>query len=323
MIEKPNELKLLFQELNENPCRRLNFAFILISVIPILVLAYILFDKIFLENQIRADTWIVLFFAGLILALGYWVAYCVIKNIINKTLTYAAKAKKADEIKSTFAMALAHDLKSPIATIKANISNLKAGFLGKLNPEQEEAVNTCKDVTDRMNSITTQLIDAYIIEARMAELNIAVFDLRKLIEEQQRELMTIASAKNINIKIELSHNALMIKADREKIIRAINNLLSNSIKHTPPNEKIIVKAYATDGFARVEFLNTGAPIPNDKLEKIFDKFERLNALIEGHGLGLSIAKDIIELHKGKIWATSDPGKPNCFTMLLALQENAT
>jgi len=320
-MKEPNELKLLFQELNENPYRRLNFAFFLISVIPILALAYILFDKIFFENKILSDIWPILFFSGLILILGYLVAYGVIKTIINKTLTYATKAKKADELKSTFAMALAHDLKSPIATIKANISNLKAGFLGKLTAEQEEAVNTCKDVADRMNSITTQLIDAYIIEARMAELKIITFDLCKLIEEQRRELATIASTKNIHLQIELPKSPLTIKADREKMIRAINNLLSNSIKHTPADGKIVVKAFTADGFARVEFLNTGSPIPSDKLEKIFDKFERLNALIEGHGLGLSIAKDIVELHKGKIWATSEVGKPNCFTVLLPLEKD--
>ena len=317
-MEENTKTKILFQELNENPYRRLNLAFLLISVIPILALAYILLDKVFIGNKALSDIGPILFSSGIILILGYVVAYGVIKNIINKTLLYAAKAKQADEMKSTFAMALAHDLKSPIATIKANISNLQAGFLGKLSGEQEEVVKVCRDVADRMNSMTTELINAYIIEARKTELKITFFDLRKLIEEQHRELATIASEKNITLKVELPKASLLVSADQERIARAVNNLFSNSIKHTPAGGKVTIKAYAIDGFARVEFLNTGTPIPSDKLERIFDKFERLSTLIEGHGLGLSIAKDIVELHNGKIWAASDPGKPNCFIMLLAL-----
>lgn len=323
MDKNRNELKLLFQELNENPYRRLNLSFLLMSVIPLLALAYILLDKVFIGNKSFVDVGPILGSAAIILILGYIVAYGVLKNIINKTLLYAAKAKRADEVKSTFAMSLAHDLKSPVATIKANISNLQAGFLGDLTPQQKEAIAVCKDVADRMNTITTDLINTYMFEARQAEMAVTSFDLRQLIDAQYRELATIACAKNVSIQIESSKNPLFIKADREKIIRALNNLLSNSIKHTPTGGKVHVKACAVDGLARIEFLNTGDPIPSDKLEKIFDKFERLNALIEGQGLGLSIAKDIIELHGGKIWAASNPGEPNCFTVLLALgKENS-
>ena len=318
MKTKHTETRLLFQELSENPYRRLNIAFFLMSVIPILALAYIFFDKVFIGNKALSDIGPILLFSGIILIMGYVVAYGLINNIINKTLAYAAKAKQADEMKATFAMALAHDLKSPIATIKANISNLLAGFLGNLTKDQEEVVTICRDVADRMNSITTELIDAFVIEARKTELKITLLDLRQLIEAQHRELATIASEKGVALKIELTKSPLATNADQEKIIRAINNLFSNSIKHTPVGGKVTVKAYAVDGLARVDFLNTGAPIPSNKLDKIFDKFERLNALIEGQGLGLSIAKDIVELHNGKIWATSDPGKPNCFTMLLTL-----
>lgn len=320
MSRNYTELKFLFQELNENPYRRLNLAFLLISVIPLLALAYVLFDKVFIGNKSFSDVGPILGCAATILILGYIVAYGVIKNIINKTLLYAAKAKHADEIKSTFAMSLAHDLKSPVATIKANIANLQAGFLGSLTPQQKDAVAVCNEVSDRMNTITTNLISAYMIEARKTEMTLTTFDLRQIIEAQNRELMTIAREKKIALQIDLCKNPLWINADHEKITRAVNNLLNNSIKHTPEAGKVTVKTYPTDGLARVDFFNTGTPIPHDKLEKIFDKFERLNTLIEGQGLGLSIAKDIIELHGGKIWATSNPSEPNCFTILLTLNE---
>lgn len=319
MSNTGNEQKLLFQELNENPYRRLNLAFLLMSVIPLLALVYVLVDKILTGNRSFLDAGPILVSAGAILILGYIVAYSVIKNIIKKTLLYATRAKHADEIKSTFAMSLAHDLKSPVATIKANISNLLAGFLGSLTAQQKDAIEVCKDVADRMNTITTDLINAYMFEARQTEMTITRFDLREILQAQCRELQTMTHEKNISLSTDLGKDPLFIQADREKITRAMNNLLSNSLKHTPRNGKVRVKAYAVDGLARVDFFNTGDLIPANKLEKIFDKFERLNALIEGQGLGLSIAKDIIELHGGKIWATSDPKEANCFTVLLTLR----
>ena len=319
-MKKNSELELLFKELNENPYQRLNISFCLISVIPILTLIYILFDIIHSGNKIFYNMGFILLLAGIILVLGYIVAYGVIRNIVNKTLVYAAQAKRADELKSAFAMSLAHDLKSPLTTIKANISNLKAGFLGVLTQAQEEAINVCKETADRMNSMIMELIETFMIEARIAKLQITHFDLRELFQEQERELNSVATAKKITIKLELPPQPVIIGADKEKLLRAVNNLFNNSIKYTVEGGNVTVRASATEGFARIEFLNDGAPIPDDRLEKIFDKFERLDKSVEGQGLGLSIAKDIVELHNGKIWAASKAGAPNCFTILLSLKK---
>ena len=267
------ELKQLFPAINENPYRRLNIAFLLMSVIPLLALIYIfLIAKNLVGDMPASRVWPILGPTAVILILGYVVAYGVIKNIINKTLSYAAQAKHADELKSTFAMSLAHDLKSPIATIMANISNLQAGFLGflgNLTEKQIEAVTICKDVATRMNTITTDLINVHIFEARETELVMTRFDLRKTLDAQHRELASVARIKNISLHAELPRKSLYVRADPEKITRAINNLLSNSIKHTPDGGKVKIKAHAVDGLARVYFLNTGTPIPSDKLQTIF------------------------------------------------------
>ncbi|HNX69322.1 MAG TPA: HAMP domain-containing sensor histidine kinase [Candidatus Omnitrophota bacterium] len=317
MPQDRNELKLLFHEL-EDPYKQLRLAFFLISVIPILALLYILCDKVLSAGKSLSDLAPILFFACLIIVLGYIAGYRVIRNILNKILSYAAKAKRADELKSAFALSLAHDLKSPLAVIKASLSNLKAGFLGALTPQQVETVDICNGVTDRMDTILMGLINNYKIEAHMAEVTMSDFDLRELIKEQGREFEVIAGAKHITLSVLLPKRSLPFRGDKTMILRAINNLVSNAIKYTPPGGSVMVNAHAAEDLAKIEVLNTGAPIPDDRLERIFDKFERLDRSVEGEGLGLAIAKDIVELHKGKIWATSGIGKPNCFTILLAL-----
>lgn len=323
MKQKDEKLKLLFQELNENPYKRLNIAFILISIIPLLAVLYVLCDSILIGKLNLADISPIFIIAGVIVLLGYAFGYTVIQGIINKTLNYAVKAKRADEFKSMFAMSLAHDLKSPLSTIKTNVSSMRTGLRGDLSEEQKEVVRVCDEVADRMGSMILELLETYMIEARAVKVNISRFDLRDVVGAQMRELETIASAKKIKIDTDISKKPLMLEADREKIIRVINNLLSNSIKYTPDSGRISVRAHSASGFIRMEFMNSGAPIPADRLDKIFDKFERLDNLQEGHGLGLAIAKDIVELHKGRIWATSEPGKPNCFIVLLSMAGETT
>ncbi|MGD2279201.1 MAG: HAMP domain-containing sensor histidine kinase, partial [Candidatus Omnitrophota bacterium] len=109
---------------------------------------------------------------------------------------------------------------------------------------------------------------------------------------------------------------LVAKFDEEKIVQVVNNILSNAIKFSPENSRVDVKAFTTDGFLRFECTDGGENIPADKLAKIFDKFERLDTDKKGSGLGLAIAKDIVELHKGKIWAESLKGKGNRFIFVL-------
>ena len=317
MKENRNELKLISQELN-HPYKQLNLAFLLIGIIPILACIYLLCDRLFSNSRSLSQTAPILFFSNVIIILGYIVGYGVVKNILNKILAYATRAKRADELKSALAMALAHDLKNPLAVIKMNGSNFKLGLLGNLTPKQEDAADVSKNVINRMEFIIMNLIKAYTIEAGMTEPKLTRFDLRELVQEQTHEVVTIAHAKNMTLTTELSKKALPLLADRIMILRVINNLLSNAIKYTPQAGKIMIKVTSSDDFARLEVLNSGVPIPEDMLEKIFNKFEHLDKTIEGEGLGLAIAKDIVEIHKGKIWAVSAAGKPNCFTVLLPL-----
>lgn len=311
-------MKMLYQELGENPYKGLVYTFFLISIIPMLVLLYIFLNNRLLDIAFLPHRTQIFLLAGVIIVLGYALGYSIVRKILDKTVAYAAKSKRADELKSSFAMALAHDLKSPLGSIKIAMSSMRAGQLGRLSDEQAKAVQICDDVSDRMNSMIMELIETYMYEARATKLNISRFDLRDLVEEERRELASAASAKEIRLSMNLPDGKLIVEADRDKMVRAINNVLNNSIKYTPRGGAITVNAYPADGFVRIEFVNTGARIPRESLEKIFDKFERLDKSAEGHGLGLAIAKDIVELSRGKIWVESDPGKPTSFIILLPM-----
>jgi len=122
--------------------------------------------------------------------------------------------------------------------------------------------------------------------------------------------------KRIKLTKEIRTTDLSVWANQDKMMLIISNLLSNAIKYTPEEGEVAIKIYPFNESVRLEFFNTGEVIPPDKIEKIFNKFERLNLTKEGTGLGLAITKDTVEMHKGKIWAESRSGEGNRFIVIL-------
>ncbi len=315
-IKRDKELKMLLYELQENPYQRFNLAFALISIIPFLSFFYIITVQLYAPGLIVNDVTMILALTLLISISGYYIAYMVIKSVLDKLVIYSIRAKHSDSLKSTFVATVSHELKSPLAVIKTNIANLLGNFLGSVNEEQKKILAVCTQVVDRMDRLIHDVLDLYKIEAGMVEVKDEPCDINGLIDIQARELAVIFEKNRVKFNRDVKTGELVIRADIEKIATVINNLLTNALKYTPENGTITVKAYTQGEFIRMEFINTGQGIPEDKLEKIFDKFEKLDKTKEGVGLGLAITKDIVELHKGKIWAESDMGNESRFMVLL-------
>ncbi|MDD5428726.1 MAG: HAMP domain-containing sensor histidine kinase [Candidatus Omnitrophica bacterium] len=305
----------VLQELKENPYRKFNIIFALVTVIPFLAFFYVL-TSIASFRVLAGQRGVILFICLLISLCGLGIGYITVGNILKRLFIYAARLKRSDQLKSTLLASVAHDLKNPITVIKTNLSTMSEGLSGGLNDTQRRIVDICMNVTDRAARIVSDLLDAHKIEAGMMDARREQCNISKLLEAQITEFGSIISKKGIRLVKELLDTDLMIWADGDKITRVINNLLSNAIKNTPNGQDLTLRAYPVEHFVRFEVVDKGPGIPHDKLEKIFDKFERLDTTKEGTGLGLSITKDIVELHKGRIWAESSPGSGSTFVVVL-------
>ena len=154
---------------------------------------------------------------------------------------------------------------------------------------------------------------AHIVTITIVPLGTSTYDKQKI-----EELQILADKKNIKIIKEFLDESLSVWGDGDKLSQAIINLLSNGIKFTPENGTVTLKIYPDDKFAKIECLDTGPGIPDDKIGMLFNKFERLNATKEGTGLGLAITKDIVEMHRGKVLVESQVGKGSKFIIVLPL-----
>lgn len=313
---RDSSLKLVLEELKENPFDKFNLAFCLMSIIPFLVFFYLLASRLSTLEAFTGHVGLILGITLFIAICGFAVGYAIIRNVLNKIIVYAARAKRSDQSKSVFVATVSHELKSPLTIIKTGILNMKNGLAGQITKTQEDILDTCQRIVERVNRLINDLLDLHRIEAGMVEIKRKLCNLEEILQKQIDEFEGMISQKRIRVNKDSLAKDLALWGDEDKLMQVIANLLSNAIKYTPEEGSIDLRIYPCDGLVRLELTNTGDVIPQDKLDKIFDKFNRLDSSKEGTGLGLSIAKDIVEMHKGRIWAESNPAAGNKFVVVL-------
>jgi signal transduction histidine kinase len=316
--DKTNKIdcKLVMQELKENPYKKLNIAFSLMVIVPFLVFFYLLTSRLFTMDILIGNTGFILATSLFISLCGFYIVYGILRNIFNKILAYAAQAKHSDQLKSTFVATVSHELKNPLTSIKINIYNIFAGFIGKINEEQKSVLGLCQLTVERMARLVNGLLDLHKIEAGVVDVKRNRLNLAEISRRQIKEVQIMADKKNIKIIKEFLDESLSVWGDEDKLSQAIINLLGNGIKFTPENGAVTLKIYSDDELVKIECRDTGPGIPDDKIGMLFNKFERLNATKEGTGLGLAITKDIVEMHRGKVLVESQVGKGSKFIIVL-------
>jgi len=317
-MNKDKEVKLFLQEFDEKPYHKFNIAFSLMALLPILVTFYIIVNKLFSLEFLRGNVGLILFISIFISICGYLIGYKIISDMLKKIIFYAAKAKRADQLKSILIASVSHEFKNPLGALKLCLFDMTDGLVDQMNHTQKEMLSRCNNIIDRLNRLVNDLLDVYKIEAGMITINRKLCNLPVLLERQIKEFENILVKNQIKLNLikENESKYLSIWADEDKIVLVINNLLSNAVKYTPLHGLITVKINQVDEFVRLEFQDSGKGIPSDKLEKIFDKFKKVDISKEGTGLGLAISKDIVELHGGKIWAESKLEAGSRFIVLL-------
>ncbi len=309
-------LRLVFQELKENPYKKFNIAFSLMVVIPFLVFTYLLAGRFFSFDILIGNIGLILLISFFISVCGFYVGYKILKNILNKIIFYAAQAKRSDQIKSTFVATVSHELKNPLSSVKINLYNIYSGFIGEINKDQKHIIESCQNTIERINRLINDLLDLHKIEAGAVDVKRKLCDIIKISEKQIIELDAALNNKDIVLAKEFQGEVLSVWGDEDKLSRVVNNLLSNAIKFTPDKGKIIFRLYKDEKFIKMEYVDMGPGIPSDKINRLFNKFERLDSEKEGTGLGLAITKDIVEMHRGKIWVESSLGNGSRFIVTL-------
>ncbi|MCX8015676.1 MAG: cell wall metabolism sensor histidine kinase WalK [candidate division WOR-3 bacterium] len=230
---------------------------------------------------------------------------------------------------------LLHELKTPLSSIKEAISLLAETNQGTFNDKTRQIITIAQEETNRLVRMVDNFLKAAAIDSKKIELNLEPVKLGELINKVLDSYSIKIQNKRMQITKKFDNNLPSVLVDKDRIFEVVANIIDNALKFTPDNGSITIeikrlpikhpeivkqKLPGKYEYLKVSITDSGPGIKQKDIKKIFEKFERLSAPqgIRGIGLGLSIAKTFVELHKGRIWATSRPGQGASFHFVLPI-----
>jgi PAS domain S-box-containing protein len=231
------------------------------------------------------------------------------------------KLKELERVKTDFVATISHEFKTPLTSIVMGASILDEEGLGKLKPEQKEIVKTVLEDGEKLSRFVGELLELSRIESGKALYSLAACSFNAIAENSCRGFYETAKRNGITIVSELDENLPLIYADFEKVTWVLNNLLSNALKYTAEGDTITINAKPEGDFLVSSVKDTGEGIPAEYIDRIFEKYVQVKGRdieVRGTGLGLSVAKEIIEANGGGIGVRSVVGEGSIFTFTLPL-----
>lgn len=230
------------------------------------------------------------------------------------------RLRELDQLKSDFLGNVSHELRTPLASIKGFVDNLLDGVTGPLTDKQRHYLARVRDNAERLTRMVSDLLDLTRIEAGKLDLQPQALDLAAAVAEATEGLRPLARARGIRLTLELGA-CPPVWGDPDKVHQVLTNLVSNALKFTPREGDVTVWAGpAAPGMVRLEVRDTGPGIPPEERERVFDKFYQMGRVDgerpSGGGLGLTIARHLVELHGGRIWVEDGARGGSTFVVLL-------
>lgn len=244
-------------------------------------------------------------------------------NSIKKIAELEAKIreqKRVDKLKDGLISVVSHELRTPLTVIKGSINNLLDGITGALNDKQRTVLSTTKRNADRLSRLIDDLLDLSRLESGQVKINRQQIAPASLIQDIVQNFQSQAEQGKITMETNHPGKIAQINADHDMIFQVLSNLLTNALRHARNKITVSAKQLPSENgteFVQFRITDDGRGIDPKDHDRLFNKFEQINrpqggSGYKGTGLGLTICKEIISLHNGKIWVESEPGKGTHF-----------
>ena len=253
------------------------------------------------------------------------------------------KLQEVNRQKTVFLASAAHELKTPLAVIKGYYDLLLAGSLGRLTEKQKDILEESKESCERLVRLVSMFLNYSALESGKLVLQLRENDLGDCLDEMAKRWAEAFQRKGVKLEVQLDPSIPTFRFDYQKVQQAAANLLDNSLKHTPSggNVALVAKAHFWErrvadaapsqerrrfrlprpNSVEVSVTDSGAGIPPEHHQEIFEDFVRVDRNTSGMGLGLAIAKRLVQAHRGKIWVESEAKKGSTFRFLLPTEQS--
>jgi two-component system, OmpR family, sensor histidine kinase VicK len=229
--------------------------------------------------------------------------------------------EKLERQRKEFVANVSHELRTPLTTIKSYLEALDEGGAMEDPELASRFLRVTRGEADRMTRLINDLLQLSRMDAKNTRFNKQSISLKDVLEDVADRFSVQCKQKEISFRLNVPEHLPRIYADRDQIDQVLDNLLSNAVKYTPEGRSITVSAQRrSDGFVAVSVADTGIGIPKKDLDRIFERFYRVDKArsrsMGGTGLGLSIAREIVKAHGGEIHMDSEYGKGTTVTFSL-------
>lgn len=256
-----------------------------------------------------------------------FLSHMIIYRSIKTEETYVKtnfELESKDKLKNEYVLRVTHDIKGHVAAILSCIDVIRSGIAGPLNEVQKEFSDRAYERTEMLSTFIKNLLN--LTRKRLKhDSEFEDFLLRDVIKKVVVTVQTLAKDKSIELNYSIDAGVQTINGNPFTIEELYSNLLLNAVKYTPPKGRVSLTVRSHLNEIITEISDSGIGIPKEELEMVFDEFYRASNVPKdiksGSGLGLSIAKQIVENHKGKIWVSSEPGIWTKFTFILPVDPN--
>jgi PAS domain S-box-containing protein len=257
---------------------------------------------------------------------GYFAIYSDVSDLQARTRELAEKSAElevASKHKSDFLANMSHELRTPLNAIVGFSQVLKEKLFGPVNEKQDEYLDDILSSADHLLELINDILDLSKVEAGQVELETGLFSLREALERGVVMVRERALKNGVALELELDPGIDLVEGDERRIRQVVFNLLSNAVKFTPQGGRVDVSAAQENGEVVVCVKDTGPGISAEDQARIFEEFQQARDTNgerpEGTGLGLALSKSLVELHGGRIWVESEPGKGSSFTFTLPVK----
>ncbi len=252
------------------------------------------------------------------------------------------KLQEVNRQKTVFLASAAHELKTPLAVIKGYYDLLLAGSLGRLTDKQRDILEESKDSCERLVRLVSMFLNYSALESGKLVLQLRENDLRDCLDEMAKRWSEAFQRKGVKLETHLDPSIATFRFDYQKVQQAAANLLDNALKHTPSGGNVILRAaphfwerrvaamapveerrrfrLPRPNSVEVSVTDSGPGIAAEHHQEIFEDFVRVDRNTSGMGLGLAIAKRLIQAHRGKVWVESESRSGSRFTFLLPMDQ---
>jgi two-component system, NtrC family, sensor histidine kinase KinB len=231
--------------------------------------------------------------------------------------------RELDRMKSEFMATVSHEFRTPLTSINMSVDILKQEIVGNLNKEQQDLIHSTKQDAERLTKLVRELLELSKLESGKFQLRRELVSINEIITDTIKPILLPFKEQSVELKLNLSDNIPKIIGDSQQLGWVISNLVNNGLKYTSKNGTVEITTFVSEDKIFVSVRDTGKGISKENINKIFDKFVQIKESMEttpgSVGLGLAIAKEIVQAYGGEITVESEIEQGSVFTFTIPIE----